>query len=102
MRGNTYALLLTGSVVLLFTLGLSSRPEQPSPKAEPPPGQPPEQHAKKQPPPPPPSKDPPAQAKAADPVSLDEQTLKDAKLASDGEALLKFFRDRTLSDADKA
>src|SRR5262245_42199723 len=102
MRGNTYALLLTGSVVLLFSLGLSSSPPEPDepaaprdvslPKVEAAPGP---HLAQKQPPPPP--KDPPIQTKApADPVEGDEQTLKNAKLECDGDALLKFFRDRTL------
>ncbi|HXG12588.1 MAG TPA: HEAT repeat domain-containing protein [Gemmataceae bacterium] len=37
-----------------------------------------------------------------DPVARDEQTLRDAKLATDGPALLEFFRKRTASDADPA
>jgi HEAT repeat protein len=39
-------------------------------------------------------------AAADDPVARDEEILKTAQLKSDGEALLHFFRDRTMSEGD--
>jgi hypothetical protein len=95
MRGNTFALLLTAVVVLLLSIGMAS-----GPKEVPPPSQPPLVTKK------PSAKDnPPAHpGKPTEPSQLttDEETLKTAKLASDGKTLLDFFRGRTLTDKERA
>src|SRR5262249_17806642 len=45
----------------------------------------------------------PAAAAEPDPeVVQAEKTLKDANVATDGPALLRFFRERSLTDADRA
>jgi hypothetical protein len=44
----------------------------------------------------------PPRAAEPNPVAVDEQTLKDAKVASDGPGLLAFLRKRGISDADLA
>ncbi|MBY0521980.1 MAG: PQQ-binding-like beta-propeller repeat protein [Gemmataceae bacterium] len=43
----------------------------------------------------------PATAAEPDPIQADEQTLKEAKVAADNPALLKFFRERTLTDVQR-
>ena len=37
-----------------------------------------------------------------DPVAQDEQLLKSAQVKTDGEALLEFFRRRTMAEGDRA
>jgi HEAT repeat protein len=45
---------------------------------------------------------PPAPAVGPDAIKADEELLRDAKLATDGPALLEFFRQRTLTGANRA